>query len=294
MKSVAIVGVGRVGGALAIACSKAGLPVTELVYRSPDLAAKIADHITPSPALSASEQSTPITADIVIIATRDPEIAQAAEIISDRLRPGQIVLHTSGSLTSSALSGLAGRVVEIGSMHPLLAISDPIAGAASFAGSFFCLEGTTAAVGAGERIASQLGARSFTVEAEFKALYHASAVMTAGHFVALFDAATRMLEQCGLDDQTARDVLLPLAESTLNNLKHYPSEAALTGPYARFDEGAVERHLESFAEVMDKSILSIYLELALHSLTIAEKLSPDGAVVERVRSRLSIAKESLR
>ena len=44
----------------------------------------------------------------------------------------------------------------------------------------------------------KVGGRSFTVETKKKALYHAAAVLTSGHTVALFDLAARLLVRCGL------------------------------------------------------------------------------------------------
>ncbi len=294
MHTVAIVGVGRVGGALALACARAGLSVTDLVHRSPSNARKIADAIEPPPRLTLTKARDPIAADVVIIATRDPDIREAAEFLAGRVNPGQVVLHTSGSLTSDELSSLAARSVETGSMHPLIAINDALTGAERVRGSYFCLEGSAKALETAAFVAAKLGARTFAVKDDVKALYHASAVMAAGHIVALFDAAAAMLSECGVERDTAAEILLPLAEGSLENLRDSKPERALTGPFARLDVQAVELHLELMAERCRPNVQSIYRELALRSLEIAARLSPDEEKVEQIRSRLFIAEESLR
>jgi len=59
--------------------------------------------------------------------------------------------------------------------------------------------------------------------------------MASPHLVALFDLAAEMLSACGISKKSARQVLLPLVESTVNNLMVMNPEQALTGTFARGD-----------------------------------------------------------
>ena len=90
-----------------------------------------------------------------------------------------------------------------------------------------------------------IGAKSFSINASDKVLYHAAAVMASGHVTALFDIATEMLTRCGLEPKRSRAVLLPLLRSALENLYASDSAHALTGTFARADTSTVRRHLSA-------------------------------------------------
>ena len=283
MYTVTILGLGRAGGALAIALSRAGVNVARLVFRShpatlPDV--KI-DQISFS-------QLGSITSDILIIATSDPEIRQIAEQIATFDTLPKVALHLSGSLSSAELEPLRAKGVAVGSMHPLVSISDAVIGADRFGGSYFCLEGFAAAVEAATELVSFLGGNPFTIETSFKPLYHASAVMASGNVTALFDGAMEMLSACGLDRTQAQAVLLPLLQSAVANLAGQSTEDALTGPYVRGDLAALERHLRAFDGVIDENLERIYLLLAERSVQMMAR--SDAAKMEPLAQAISVAK----
>ncbi len=289
MPSVSIVGVGRAGGALALALHRAGYKIDHLIHRDPETAEQIRSLI-PEATLFASSGSMPsIASDVIIIATPDPDIRTAAEQLSDQLKRNTVVLHTSGSLSSDILSTLAEKGCATGSMHPLVSISDPVSGSLGFADVYFCIEGEKDAVMAATSIVESLGGRAFSIATRFKPLYHAAAVMSSGHFVALIDVAVEMLAKCGIDPQMAKEILLPLMKSTLSNLETRDPARALTGSFARADADAVERHLGAFDDEM-QSIREIYLLLGERSIELAAANGADSAAVEKLRENIAIAK----
>ena len=75
-----------------------------------------------------------------------------------------------------------------------------------------------------------------------------------------------MLSKCELDSDTAQKILLPLIDSTVENLKTLKPAEALTGSFARLDIAAVERHIASIKSVMTAETLEIYLRLGERSL----------------------------
>jgi predicted short-subunit dehydrogenase-like oxidoreductase (DUF2520 family) len=153
-------------------------------------------------------------------------------------------------------------------------------------GAFFCLEGTRKAKLVAESIVRDLGGRSFTIKTENKVLYHAAAVMASPHLVALFDVATEMLAACGLSRRDAQKVLLPLLESTVNNLKSSNSQQALTGTFARGDVATVRKHLGALSEKQIAQALEVYKLLGLRSLQLAEKNRLDPALLKQIRKLL--------
>ena len=291
MKTVTIIGVGNAGGALAIALSRSGYRIDKLVHKSSETARKIKRKNISSAALSKWPRIGELTSEIVIIAVPDPEIDAATRCLKQFISKGQTVLHTSGSLTSSELDGLARLGCHTGSIHPLVSISDPFRGAEQFAGAYFCVEGDKSAVSMARRIVKDLHGKSFALKPAKKALYHAAAVTSAGHVTALFDVAVEMLTKAGVTKPEASRILFPLILSAAENLGRQSTDAALTGSFARLDIAAFERHLASFGP-LSEPIQQLYLILAERSLDIVERRDGPGKALTAFRKRISIAKRN--
>lgn len=290
--SVAIIGIGRLGQALAIALHSRGYPIHALVARSQQKAEKTAALITENKArpraLTATQLRELPEVDLIIIATPDDAIEATAGNLArfSRNQKRSTVLHTSGALSSEVLAPLAKAKFQTGSLHPLVSISEPVAGAAALRGAFYCLEGTTSATRMGKQIVRDLGGTCFSIKPKMKALYHAAAVMSSPHVTALFSLATEMLAACGLSKRDAQKVLVPLLESTINNLKVSNAQQALTGTFARGDIETVRRHLHAMSGKEFAGALEVYKLLGLRSLQLAEKNRLDPRLLEQMRKLL--------
>lgn len=294
MHSVSLIGIGRLGGALALALAAKGYRVETLIFRNEAKAEVIAGRIVPSPEMLPFEGLSQITSDIIIITTQDSEIGEVSSKLASNLQHRPFVFHTSGSLSSDALSGLAAVGCKTGSIHPLVSISDAVLGAERFAGSYFCVEGDTEAIDLAEEIVESLGGIPFSVETKYKALYHAAAVTACGHLVALIDVAIEMMSKCGLEKEQAKKVLLPLIKSTVENLEIQNPAEALTGTFARADVETFQRHLASLKENVSGDATQIYLELGLRSLELAERQGADAEEVRKLRERVLLALNALK
>lgn len=293
MEGISIIGPGRLGGALAIALDRAGNRIESIVYRTLGPAVSLCEAMQINePRLIAFGDLDQIDASIIIVTSADPEIAGIAAALAEFVPPNTIVLHASGSLSSSILSALREKGCSTGSMHPLVSISDPALGADRFRGVYFCIEGDAAAVDAGAEIAAALGAKPFSIATEFKPLYHAAAVTASGHIVTVIDVAIEMLAACSIDDATAREILMPLVFSTLENLRTQTPEQALTGTFARADADALERHLTAMSGRISGEAIDIYLAIAERSLRLAEARGVDAERAAAIRDRISIAKRN--
>ena len=294
MRSITIVGPGRMGGALAIALSRCGHRIDCLIGRKTRSITKIARLIEPRPAVRLFNDAEPIKSGIIFIPTPDQEIADTAVRLKGLLvGKRKVVYHASGSLASGVLTPLVDSCTSIGSIHPLVSISAPASGADKFSGAYFCVEGDATAARVGMQVARRLGGKPFSLSSESKPLYHLAAVMAAGHVVALVDVAFSLMAQTGLGSRRARQVLLPLVASTLANLESQSTEDALTGPFARGDLSVVERHLNVLEKVGTKNDLNIYLDLALQSLDIAERRD-GGRESKDLRQLILLAKQNFK
>jgi len=293
VQKVAIIGVGRVGGALALSLPTDKYRVAELVVRTQSPVVERVARKLPSARICKLVELGETSADIVFITTQDSEIKSAAAVLSKTTK-NITVFHTSGALSSSVLSPLTRSGDSIGSIHPLASISAPELGPERFRGAYFCVEGDPKAVEVGKIIAADLGGNAFSIDSKFKTLYHASAVTACGHLVALFDAAVEMMTKCGLSETESRDILLPLVLSTVQNLGQQDTATALTGTFARADTETFTRHLTALNEIADEDLLEIYLLLGERSLELAAKQGVSPERIETLRAKVAVAKSKLK
>jgi predicted short-subunit dehydrogenase-like oxidoreductase (DUF2520 family) len=293
MLNISIIGVGKMGGALALAFDRIGFTIDNLVGKPSNLPISQLPFNSSTP--NYINQIKAFDSDVIFITTQDSEIEGVAKQLFPSNRKNQIVFHTSGSLSSDVLFNLKEKGYEIGSIHPLVSISDQIIGAEHFSGSFFCVEGTAGALSIANKIVNAIDGKPFTIESKHKTLYHASAVTACGHIVALFSVAIEMLSKCGLNETDAKTILLPLLKSTLENLTVQPNESALTGTFARLDEQILKNQVSAIRKSMPNNVLDIFLALGLQSLKLnrdntAERL----AKIENMTEVIAIAKNQSR
>src|SRR5262249_18309934 len=175
-----------------------------------------------------------------------------------------------GAISSRVLNPLSLSGFAIGSLHPLVSVAGTDTSPKLFRGVHFCVEGDAPAVRIARMLVTKLGGHSFTIKPESKPLYHAAAVMTAGHVVALFALAVLMLRKCGLSAREARRILLPLLRSTTSNLEAKNPDHALTGPYARKDFQTARKHLIALEDSGLNDASEVYKLLARHSLELGK------------------------
>jgi predicted short-subunit dehydrogenase-like oxidoreductase (DUF2520 family) len=289
VQSISIIGAGRVGGALSLALARAGYRVDAIIYRGDRYLPILQSSLPSTTRFIKWTDETLTDSDILIIASGDPDIRDIADQVSARSKLPKFAFHSSGSRSSTELAALAEKGVRTGSLHPLAAVSDPESGVGRFRGAFFCVEGDDDAVRVAGSLAAAIGGKPFTIPSESKPLYHAAAVMAAGHVVALMDAAIEMMTKCGLSSDESQKVLVPLAFGAIANLEDNSPAAALTGPYARGDKAALDRHLSSFDRVnISRELRGVYLDLALRSVELMLK---EGREMEALRRTILMAKQ---
>jgi predicted short-subunit dehydrogenase-like oxidoreductase (DUF2520 family) len=246
-------------------------------------------------ALTVSQLAQLPASDVIFITTPDDAIATTAGRVALSAQAGRrsrVALHTSGALSSDVLSRLRDVGFSVGSMHPLVSVSDPVTGAERLQGAFYCVEGEAAARSAARALVRDLGGQSFSINTRDKALYHAAAVMASGHMVALFDIATEMLRRCGLGQRRARAVLMPLLRSALENLSANEPSRALTGTFARADVATVRGHLEALRKLSSPAALAAYTLLGQRSLRLAEKSGASATLLRQIGRALEEAGQS--
>jgi predicted short-subunit dehydrogenase-like oxidoreductase (DUF2520 family) len=295
--TISIIGAGRLGTALALALASQGYLVEAVVARRLGHAQKARRILSGTGlALSVGQLKALPASKLILITTPDDAIESVAQELAKSQKgmpSGRTVLHTSGALSSEVLNPLMDIGFHTGSLHPLVSVSDPTAGAANLRGAFFCMEGKAAALRVARQIVQDLEGRGFLIQPGQKALYHAAAVMASGHMTALFDLAIEMLERCGLSEQRARKVLLPLVESAARNLAAMEPARALTGTFARGDVATVRRHLTAIEEQSLPEALAAYVLLGGRSLSLIKRNRPEAMTSAQISKLLKLSKKGI-
>jgi predicted short-subunit dehydrogenase-like oxidoreductase (DUF2520 family) len=274
--TVFVIGAGVVGTTLAGKLARVGVPVVGLHGRRSDLSAASS---AASGVLSTSGDlpATVSTSDVIIIAVRDTRIREIAKRLLDeqRLRKAQVVLHTAGSRPAAdVLSDLRPHVSGVGTMHPLIAVTEAPGVMDSLAAASFGIEGDAEAVKRARGLVRFMGGRVLALSPETMALYHAGAVTASNYVVALADVARSLLVAAGIPEEEALPALLSLMSSAVRNLVELGLPSALTGPVARGDVESVERHLEALTARSPEN-LDLYQRLGRQVLRIARMRVPD-------------------
>lgn len=310
--SVAIIGAGRLGTALGLALKATGVNIEVIAAKRPSATRRAAKEFGPKTlALSALQLSklSPNQHDrlnrcsLILIVTPDDNIApvtrQLAAIFKSKparsrnqtnaIAARRVVLHTSGALASDVLEPLRRAGFAVGSLHPLVSISESRSGAKLLTRAFFSVEGDPPAIHVGKSIVRDLGGESFTIDSRRKALYHAAAVIASPHMTALFDIAVDMLVLCGLSATRARRILLPLVESTVANLTRQDPARALTGTFKRGDVSTVQKHLAALEAAQLPQALAAYIVLGQRSISLAQRRNANPTGLGEIMRMLSRA-----
>jgi len=301
---LAIIGAGRLGTALGRALGGAGYKIEVVVARHSAHARNAARLMGANVLSLTSTQVDRLnpgqlkrfeSSKVILITTPDDAIdaviAQLAAVFKARRessknipRAARVALHVSGALSSEVLEGLREVGFAVGSLHPLVSVSDSLSGSRLFDGAYFSIDGDAAAKRVARGMVRVLGGKSFTLGAGTKALYHAAAVTASGHVVALFDIALEMLGRCGLTQPNAQKILLPLLESTVTNLASKSPPRALTGTFARADLSTARQHLAAIKSEKLTDALSAYRLLGKRSIQLARAAGVSRADLEAIEA----------
>jgi len=122
----------------------------------------------------------------------------------------------------------------------------------------------------GKQLIRDLGGDSFVIDTDAKPLYHAAALMASPNLTALADIAIEMLGHIGISSNRARRILLPLINSTVENLVHQDPRQGLTGTFKRGDIATARMHLAAIASERLTDAMQAYITLGKRSLKLSD------------------------
>ena len=280
LKSIGIVGLGRVGAALSFALSRAGLSLCAVASRDTQKAQTLATtigqagHRTPQ-AVAAVDITR--WADLVIIATPDDDIAATCALIPwDNTK---LAVHCSGAQTLEVLRPASLQGASVGSFHPLnsFARSD-LTSLGELDAKAVVLKNSYVGIAASDApsvellrlLAHTVGAGHFSIAEENRVLYHVAAVFAANFVHTLLATSLALWRNMGHDTADALRFIGPLLQTASHNALVLGPLAALTGPIARGDSGTVQKHLAALDDLVNNPDTAVlYRTLAKATLPLA-------------------------
>ena len=251
--NIAIIGAGRMGFAQARLARYFGDNIVFAVDKDPDARSLFENtfHTTCYPSVQDSFSAAWHTVDVIWIVVCDDQIQNAAAQVGDYIAPRTIMIHTSGALSSKVIKQVCPHN-PCASLHPLVAcplknISDEECWK-SYDGIIHSFEGDPEAVAVAKIIVSRCHGRFVHIQSDKKSLYHAAAVFASNYPVTLLYIASKLFQDCGMDEAMAMSASRRLLNQTNTGIQSATLIDALTGPAKRHDMCTIASHQNSLLQ----------------------------------------------
>ena len=270
--TIAIAGPGSLGNALAMSLHAAGYRIREILSRpakgSQQRARALARKVRARAAVIGKDSSR---ADILWLCVPDREIRNCAELLARRGGwSKQVVLHSSGALTSDELGPLRERGASVASAHPLMTfVPGEIP---SLVGVPFAIEGDRRATAVARQVVRDLGGEPFQIRKADKAAYHAWGAFASPLVTALLLTTEQVATLARIPRKQAPARMLPILRQTLANYaKHGPAKG-FSGPLIRGDAATVAKHLRVLRRIpLAKDVYLALARSAVRSIAVKNK-----------------------
>ena len=244
MKSLNVIGCGRVGTTLAALFHRHGVcDVQDLYSRTPGNAQDAARIIGSGNCVARVSDMRP--ADIWMLSVPDTQVASVASSLSEHVATfpsaveKPVAFHCSGFLPASALKPLQTLEWLTASVHPVFNFADPARCVSQFMGTPCGLEGNEKAISLLSDLLNAVGGKCFSVQTESKPLYHAAAVFSSNFLSVIQAIAREAWVAAGVPETLIPLIHESLLRGSVENLLAMGPAKAITGPAARGDTSVV-------------------------------------------------------
>jgi predicted short-subunit dehydrogenase-like oxidoreductase (DUF2520 family) len=288
LKTLNIIGAGRVGRSLAHLWHKSGVfAVQDVLTRSQTSADEAVQFIGAGHAVIDMAAMRP--ADVWMLAVPDGQFKNVAEKLSNTLidsvfiATDAIIFHCSGALSSAELQSLRDKGSQVASAHCMLSFSSSASAITQFVGTPCALEGDAAAVQTLQPAFESIGANCFDLAAKDKMLYHAAAVFASNFLPVLQVVAADLWQSTGVPKALLAPMHAALLNKAMQNLTTLGAAQALTGPAARGDtelvavQGAAVAQWNAQAGVAYAALSQLASRIAKHGTIQNEMTSQISA-----------------
>jgi predicted short-subunit dehydrogenase-like oxidoreductase (DUF2520 family) len=272
---ICIIGVGKVGSALAYELYKKGFNLKYLIDNNLDNLMKFSLVIKN---ISVSNKITPDfiqISDIIIISVQDKNL----EIIVNDLKKTRLdfrnkfIIHTSGFHTSDILLKLSTNFAKIGSFHPVQTFNK-----ISFKNDHL-LNGIYWGIEAGKELQALLkkvsgifNSKYILVPKDAKPIYHFACVYASSFLISYLNVLDKLLTDTNIIPIKDLKIFLPIINRTLVNISVSGSKKSLTGPFVRRDFKVIEGHLKLLKKNI-KELIPLYLYFGKSAINLSSNIS---------------------
>jgi predicted short-subunit dehydrogenase-like oxidoreductase (DUF2520 family) len=265
---IAIIGAGIAAPSLADALVKTGFDLNTFIHINKNRPYKVFESL-PIENISSNLKDLPEECNLIFLAVLDDEIKSLAEEINNSglSLSGKYFVHLSGAKEAAELETLTPEG-KIGSMNIVQnMVPDEVV---NIKNSFASIETEDEDVAnLLISLANELELKPFRIGAKEKILYNLMGVFTANYMVSNIYNAEKMHEKSEHNTPEIIDLLTPLIQGTLNNIKTKGIASALSGPIERGEVQTVKEHIEALKE--GKLLCLNYITSSLSLLEAAKE-----------------------
>ncbi len=243
---VAIIGIGRLGTALARALYQNQYLIVGLIDQHLSHAKRISNVVK---AEICSDHIFDLEdVDIIFICVPDDAIDSVVASLKnefERRRISKFVFHCSGALTSNVFDLLTKFDIACASVHPIQTFAGQDTDWQKLSNIYWGLEGDLKAIDKASEIIEKLKSHTIIINREFKSLYHLACTMASNYLVSLLVPVVDIFKKMNFSEQQTLTIIHPLLSTTISNLKEQGLQGALTGPISRGDIATIIKHIET-------------------------------------------------
>ena len=197
--------------------------------------------------------------EVIFLATPDDALVNAYKKMNSFLSGTKYVLHFSGILPADSLPKK--KNVHRASAHPFATFPE-ITIRPRRQRLVLSIEGDRAAVNKARRIFSPKYFTLKRLRKQDKAIYHLVGVFSSNLLIGLLAAVHETAQKINWKEDEIRQLVYPIIEETLGNIRNHGLGNSLSGPLSRGDLETVGAHLKALKK--DKRLLGIYKEISLY------------------------------
>lgn len=251
-RNITIIGAGKIAHSLTPALLNAGYEVGSVISTSKKSAEKLAEKYSIN-IYSDDYSLIPRSSEFYILCVPDSSIKEAALQLS-RLNldfNSSLFIHLSGAEDISLLDSLKMKNASTGSLHIMQTFPsvEPI----KISGSCAAIETNTETVFEFlNRFSKDLELRPFRIKSENKSLYHLAGVYSSNFLSGNMFIAEKLLSNILNGESIEQfELLAPIIEATLKNIKENGPVKSLSGPVERGDIFTVKKHIAALNKLAD-------------------------------------------
>ena len=243
---VGIVGTGRAGVFFGRRIKAAGHRLTVIRDVSAEQLKRARRELVGEKPISTDPASFQIC-DLIMLTVPDDCIQKACSNLAEHgyIKPGAVVIHTSGATSLEVLNAAKLHGAFRGSIHPMLSLSAASLETRKGTSPIFAVNGDPDILPMLIAVSEQLSTSVHIIGDNQRTRYHLASVFAANFVGLLHFLARDLLKSCDIAPEAIDDGLLQLELSALRNLTTAePPLSGLTGPVMRGDCGTVRKHIQ--------------------------------------------------